>query len=90
MAEMDHLSRLIENALDFLTRAIDEFEGAPKYSIIHFYAAIELFLKARLLDEHWSLIVSKEPDRAKFESGDFVSVAFDTICIRLAGPGSNE
>jgi hypothetical protein len=75
--------RLIENAVDFLTRAIDDFQDRPKYSIINFYTAIELFLKARLLQEHWSLIILKDPDRKKFESGDFVSVQFDVACDRL-------
>ena len=49
--------RLVENALDFLVCAIEEFQVAPKYSVIHFSAAVELFLKARLMAEHWSLVV---------------------------------
>ena len=51
--------------------------------MIHFYAAVELFLKARLIKEHWSLIVFRDPDRHKFEIGDFISVPFDVICERL-------
>jgi hypothetical protein len=74
---------LVENALDFLVRAIGEFEDEPKFSIIHFYTAIELFLKARLLREHWSLLVSKDPDRKRFEAGDFHSVSFEAACDRL-------
>jgi hypothetical protein len=83
MTEEELESRLAENAIDFLERAIDEFKERPKYSIINFYSAVELFLKARLLHEHWSLIVLKDPDRHKFESGDFVSVSFDGLCERL-------
>ena len=49
------MARLTENSIDFLTEAIDGFQVQPKYSIIHFYTAVELFLKARLLHEHWSL-----------------------------------
>jgi len=75
--------RLIENALDFLARAIADFKSQPKHSIINFYSAVELFLKARLLQEHWSLIVLKDADRHKFEAGDFVSVSFETACERL-------
>jgi hypothetical protein len=75
--------RLIENALDFLARAIDDLKEQPKHSIINFYSAVELFLKARLLQEHWSLTVSKDADRQKFEAGDFVSVSFETACERL-------
>jgi hypothetical protein len=82
-ARINWMDRLTENAVDFLMRAIDEFKDRPKYSVINFYAAIELFLKARLLHEHWSLIILKEPDRVKFEKGDFVSVSFDGACERL-------
>jgi len=77
------LSRLTDNAVDFLNRAIDDFKDQPKYSIINFHTAVELFLKARLLHEHWSLIVLKSPDRQKFEAGDFISVPFDEACGRL-------
>lgn len=80
----EQLEKLVDNALEFLLRAITEFESAPKFSIIDFYTAVELFLKARLLAEHWSLIVSKDPDADKFVSGDFVSVTFDEACTRLA------
>jgi hypothetical protein len=76
---------IMENAFDFLDRALNEFESSPKYSVIHFYAAVELFLKARLLTEHWSLVVSKrqEPDRTRFESGDFLSVTLEEAADRL-------
>jgi hypothetical protein len=83
MTHAELMSRLIENAIDFLIRAIEEFQSKPKYSIIHFYTAVELFLKARLLHEHWSLVVLKDPDRTKFESGDFISVSFEVSCERL-------
>ena len=46
------LERLVENAMDFLHRSIDEFSEHPKFSVIHFHAAVELFLKARLMAEH--------------------------------------
>jgi hypothetical protein len=96
MTKDELFARLIENALDFLNRAIEEFKTHPKYSIIHFYAAAELFLKARLLHEHWSLVVLKDPDRQKFEAGDFLSVPFAVACERLhkvaqsAVPGSTR
>ncbi len=77
------LDRLVENALGFLSQAIETLESAPKFSVINFYAAVELFLKARLLREHWSLVVTKSPDWEKFVSGDFVSVSFDEACTRL-------
>ena len=70
------LEGLIENAVDFLKTSVDEFDERPKYSVIHFAAAIELFFKARLMMEHWTLVVDrrKDPDRKKFEEGDFQSV----------------
>lgn len=77
--------RLVENALDFLYRAISELKDQPKYSVIHFCAAVELLLKARLMFEHWSLVVSKrhDPDWQKFVAGDFHSVSLDEAATRL-------
>jgi len=76
---------LVENALDFLSKAISELDDHPKYSVIHFYAALELFLKARLMAEHWTLVVAKqkEPDLDKFLSGDFQSVSLRDTATRL-------
>ena len=76
---------LVLNAFDFLERAVRELEKSPKYSVIHFFNSIELFLKARLLREHWSLVVSKT-EKANLEAlrkGDFQSVAFDDCLNRL-------
>ena len=42
------LQLLVENAIDFLNQAADELANNPKYSVIHFYTAVELLLKARL------------------------------------------
>ena len=83
MDKKDLKRNLVGNALDFLKRAIEEFDQYPKYSVIHFYTAVELILKARLLDEHWSLVVSKDPDWNKFIEGDNESVTFKEACIRL-------
>ena len=74
---------LVGNGLDFLTRSIQEFEDAPKYSVIHFYSAVEIFVKARLMTEHWSLIVTKDPDQQNFLSGDFQSVGLEEAANRL-------
>lgn len=78
------IKELVDNAVDFLTLATDEFKARPKHSIINFHSAVELFLKARLMQEHWSLVVSKTPDLDSFKAGDFVSVTFDEACHRLA------
>lgn len=79
------LKTLIENALDFLTKSISDLELFPKYSVINFYSAVELLVKARLLAEHWSLVVSKKQDAdlAGFLSGDFQSVTLDEAAMRL-------
>jgi|GEM_PF-263265 len=79
------LNRLVRNALDFLSRSIFDLEDYPKYSIINFYTAVELFVKARLMAEHWSLVVAKrqEPDWAKFITGDFQSVSLEEAATRL-------
>lgn len=76
---------VVRNAFDFLGRSIDELEAHPKYSVIHFYSAIELFVKARLLKEHWTLIVARpeQADRAKFQRGDFQSVGLKEANGRL-------
>lgn len=80
------LSQLVNNALDFLEVSITELQEKPKYSVIHFHAAVELFLKARLLDEHWTLVVAprKELDWQNFLSGEFVSVSMEDAITRLA------
>ena len=76
---------LVLNAFDFLERAVRELEKSPKYSVIHFFNSIELFLKARLLSEHWSLVVSKteKANLEAFRKGDFQSVTFDDCLNRL-------
>jgi hypothetical protein len=77
---------LVRNAIDFLQKSVQEIEKQPKYSVIHFYMALELFLKARLFREHWALVVSKT-DKATlqtFLTGDFNSVTMDECLLRLA------
>ena len=62
-------SKVIDNALDFVGRAailLWDDSMAPeqqlKYSTIHLFEGIELFLKARLMQDHWSLIL-RDPDK---------------------------
>lgn len=73
------------NAIDFLERSIKELEKSPKYSVINFYNSIELFLKARLLKEHWSLIVYNpaNANHTKFIQGDFRSTGLEDTIARL-------
>lgn len=78
----DTFKPLVENAFDFLRKALEDFDkDEPKYSVIHFQAAIELILKARLMCEHWSLIISKT-ETANHE--DFLSAKFKSVGIKEA------
>lgn len=84
-ASEDFVDSLFENAIDFLNTSISQIQTSPKYSVINFCAALELFLKARLLVEHWSLIVLR-PETAeleKFKKGDFQSVSMGEAIRRL-------
>lgn len=71
------LNLLTTNAFDFLETGIREFDDKPKYSIIHFSTAIEMFIKARLMHHDWKLIFSNkdEVDWKKLRAGDFRSVS---------------
>ncbi len=74
------------NAFDFLGKGIDEFQTDSKYSVIHFCTGVELFLKARLMKEHWSLVVR---DMNKADWNDFIkgkcnSVTLEESFLRLA------
>lgn len=79
------LKDLINNGFEFLERAIHQFKTEPKHSVINFCAAIEILLKARLVHEHWSLIVTakEHPDLNKFKSGDFKSLNFIELAPRI-------
>lgn len=85
MTQSEIFNSLASNAFDFLERGIAEFDASPKYSVIHFCASVEMLLKARLMNEHWSLIVSKpeQANLAKFMAGDFASVTLDEARARI-------
>lgn len=85
MTHHDIFDSLTRNAFDFLERGIAEFDQTPKYSVIHFCAAVEMLLKARLMKEHWSLIVSKpeQANLAKFMAGNFISVTLEDCRARI-------
>lgn len=76
---------LVENAIDFMKVSLKELGSSPKYSVINFCSAVEIFFKARLMAEHWSLVVAK-PETAtlsKFKEGEFKSVTLDQAISRL-------
>ena len=89
MKHDDKLASLVENAIDFLDRALRDLDSAPKYSVIHFYAAVELFLKARLLAEHWSLVIAKRQD-ADLKSFKRLPVSVIGRSCRSTGEGFAE
>lgn len=76
---------LVNNAIDFLEHSINDLEEKPKYSLINFCTAVELFLKARLMREHWDLIY-EDPKKAHFTQflqGNFKSVGMIDAIGRL-------
>jgi len=77
--------QVADNAVDFLAHSLTELEKAPKYSVIHFCSAIELFLKAKLMLEHWALIDDdpRAANHARFLNGSFKSVAMEETIERL-------
>jgi uncharacterized C2H2 Zn-finger protein len=80
---------LVDNGLQFLERSLDDLDKHPNFSVINFYTAVELLLKARLMLEHWTLVLAPskgskdEPSWEKFKQGNFKSVSLDDIKIRL-------
>ncbi len=76
---------LVMNAIDFMKRALNCIDTDPKITVIFFWTSIELFVKARLLKEHWSLILTdpKNADLSAFNLGDFQSVSFHPAIKRL-------
>lgn len=77
---------LVRNALDFLARSVGEdLQGNPKYSVISFCTALELFFKSRLLKQHWALIYDdpRKADLSEFQKGNFKSVGMEDAIARL-------
>lgn len=75
---------LLNNSMDFLQKAQDEFASSPTHSIVSFWTAVELLLKVPLAHEHWSLVCSgKKIVRKKYREGDFQSITFAEACERL-------
>lgn len=81
---------LLGNAIDYLENAAETANDEAtqfsfKYGVLHLVAGIELLLKARLQNEHWSLVF-RDPDKAsrqRLETGDFASVDLDAALGRL-------
>ncbi len=85
-------NEIIESALEFIEHSCNiynnddlEQQTKLKHSTIELAAGIELLLKARLCQEHWSLIISnidkyKEDD---WDNGKFVSVGIEQSIERF-------
>lgn len=81
---------LLENGLDFIQSGIKYLvnykdKSDLKYGILHLSAGVEVILKYRLSKEHWSLLFQHvdKANKVRLESGDFVSVDFETSIKRL-------
>lgn len=80
---------LVANAIDFLTKAVEESTSNAKdslrYAILHLVDGVEILLKARLAKESWYLLFpdvdQASPD--KLETGEFQSVGMDKTLDRL-------
>ncbi|WP_141213406.1 hsdR [Janthinobacterium sp. PC23-8] len=77
-------NNLVRNGIDFLAKAISQLDSDAKHSVINFHTAVEIFLKAPLVHEHWTLVVvDRDANRKNYEAGDFQSVSFSDACTRL-------
>lgn len=89
---------VLENGLDFVLHSINDLTIANedttdedakkrliKYALLHLSSGIELVLKSRLFQEHWTYVFA-DMNKAKkelLESGDFKSVDNDVLLTRL-------
>ena len=76
---------LTQSGIEFLISAAKQLKAEPKLAVINLATGIELLLKARLVREHWALIVAR-PEKASlahFASGSFQSVNLDEAITRL-------
>ncbi|MEU2620333.1 hypothetical protein ABZ642_19765 [Streptomyces sp. NPDC007157] len=76
------------NGVDYLASAVDLLTANPvgprelEYAVLHIHAAAEVLFKARLQQEHWSLVFDdpRRATRRSFESGNFTScTSSDTV-----------
>lgn len=83
------VSSLLENALDYFLSAAEYARKGDlrslKYCTLHIAASVELLLKAKLFEEHWSLIFADvdKATEAALKSGDFKSADPQTVLDRL-------
>ena len=80
---------LLRSSHDFIRSAVkyaNEADGTSwKFAVLHLASSIELLLKSKLAEEHWSLVFAN-PDKASINNlqiRDFQSVDIDTLQKRL-------
>ena len=85
MSESDDL---VDSALEFLRTSCDQYDNPDleearrlKHSTISLYTGIELFIKARLAREHWTLVLSNTD---RYRKGDWDRGAFQSVGLRDA------
>ncbi|WP_079408411.1 hypothetical protein [Streptomyces sp. 3211] len=80
---VDYLLSVVE----YLTEETETATGvrALKYAVLHLQAAVEVLLKYRLIQEHWSLVFAKPETatRSAFDKAEFNSCTTDQAVQRL-------
>ncbi|MEU1824210.1 hypothetical protein ABZ502_17505 [Streptomyces abikoensis] len=84
------------NGLDYLASVVEHLSGQPtardlKYAVLHLQAGTEVLLKARLQQEHWTLVLQdlgkeirkKGTARENFAQGEFISCGTAETLERL-------
>lgn len=83
----DIFENLVLNAIDYLKISIEELETRPKHSLVNFITAVELFLKARLYKEHWTLLIenvdSEKVNINNLKQGELPTINFKQAIDRL-------
>ncbi|MEU8828833.1 hypothetical protein [Streptomyces sp. NPDC048636] len=81
----------VPNGIDYLVGVVNHLTADKvgprelKYAVLHLHAAAEVLLKARLQQEHWSLVFDdpRKATRRAFESGNFQSCGITDTVTRL-------
>jgi hypothetical protein len=88
-------SALVSHGLDFVAEAVERLASKPddrsaRYAVLHLANGTELLLKARLMEEHWSLVFADigSARLPALADGDFKSVDFHQLLERLGNIAS--
>ena len=84
-------SEMLETALSFLDFSVEKISKSEpssselKIAIVLLFSSVEITLKARLFEEHWTLVFAnlKEASRDRLEKGDLLSVSVGESIDRL-------